>query len=179
MLRKPLIGIIGVSDGDPEVHETLKGVVQKQVDIIVSALQKDGRVDVLVADTLVNSVESAKQQAERLKSSGVDGTLISHGVFAFPNFSAVIAKNGKGPFLLCANLFPDWPGMVSMLAAGGALDHLGIPHFRAAGDFNDPAVLEKIVRFARCAYVVSALNGQKYGLIGGRSLGMYSATVSM
>lgn len=28
-------------------------------------------------------------------------------------------------------------------------------------------------------YVVSALNGQKYGLIGGRSLGMYSAVVSM
>lgn len=179
MLRKPLIGIIGVSDGDLEVHEQLKSEVQKQVDIIVAALQRDGRVDVVVADSLVYSVEKAKEQAELLKSKGVDGTLISHGVFAFPNFSAVIAKNGKGPFMLCANLFPDWPGMVSMLAAGGALDHLGIRHFRAAGDFNDPAVLEKIVQFARCAYVVNGLNGQKYGLIGGRSLGMYSATVSM
>lgn len=179
MLRKPILGIIGVSDGDPEVHETLKDVVQAQVDVIVAALQRDGRVDVVLADCLVDSVEKAKTQAELLKSRGVDGTLISHGVFAYPNFSAVIAKNGKGPFMLCANLFPDWPGMVSMLAAGGALDHLGIEHFRAAGDFNDPAVLEKIVRFARCAYVVSALNGQKYGLIGGRSLGMYSATVSM
>ncbi|MEA5014361.1 MAG: L-fucose/L-arabinose isomerase family protein [Candidatus Limiplasma sp.] len=179
MLGKPLIGIIGVSDGEPEVHETLKDVVQKQVDVITAALQRDGRVDVIQADCLVHSVQTAKEQAELLKQKGVDGTVISHGVFAFPNFSAIIAKNGKGPFMLCANLFPDWPGMVSMLAAGGALDHLGIDHFRAAGDFNNPDVLEKVVEFARCAHVVSSLNGEKYGLIGGRSLGMYSATVSM
>lgn len=179
MLKKPVIGIIGVSDGDSAVHETLKDVVQAQVDTIVGALRKDGRVEVIEADCLVNSVESAKEQAELLRMKGVDGTLISHGVFAFPNFSAIIAKNGKGPFLLCANLNPDWPGMVSMLAAGGALDHLGIDHFRAAGDFTKPEKLEEIVTFARCAAVASGLNGQKYGLIGGRSLGMYSATVSM
>lgn len=98
---------------------------------------------------------------------------------AFPNFSAIIAKYGKGPYMLCANLNPDWPGMVSMLAAGGALDHLGIDHFRATGDFKDPKVLAKIIQFAKCASVVTRLNGQKYGLIGGRSLEMYSATVSM
>lgn len=179
MIRKPVLGIIGVSDGDSEVHETLKHVVQAQVDTIVEELKRDGRIEVIVADTLVYSVKSAKEQAERLKEQGVDGTIISHGVFAFPNFTALIAKYGKGPFLLCANLSPDWPGMVSMLAAGGALDHLGIDHFRAAGDFKDPEVLGKIVRFAKCACVVNRLNGQKYGLIGGRSLGMYSASVSM
>lgn len=179
MQKKPLLGIIGFSDGEPEVHEQLKDIVQKQVDVIVDALTKDGRVDVLPAQKLVASVEEAKAQAEYLRNKGVDGTIFSYGVFAFPNFSAIAAKNGKGPFLLCANLNPDWPGMVSMLAAGGALHHLGIEHYRAAGDFTDPAVLEKIVKFARCAKVVSRLNGQKYGLIGGRSLGMYSAVVDM
>lgn len=69
--------------------------------------------------------------------------------------------------------------MVSMLAAGGGLDHEGIEHFRVAGDVNEKEVLEKIVTFAKCAKVVSSLSGQKYGLIGGRSLGMYSTTVSM
>ena len=48
-----------------------------------------------------------------------------------------------------------------------------------AGDVKEKDVLEKIVTFAKCAKVVSRLNGQKYGLIGGRSLGMYSSTVSM
>lgn len=48
-----------------------------------------------------------------------------------------------------------------------------------AGDVKEREVLEKIVTFACCAKVVNRLNGQKYGLLGGRSLGMYSSTVSM
>lgn len=179
MVRKPLLGIIGFSDGEPEVHEQLKEIVQKQLDAIVSALEKSGQVDVVIADSLVSSVKDAKEQALKLKCMDVDGMIFSYGVFSFPNFSVIAAKNGKGPFLLAANLNPDWPGMVSMLAAGGALHHLGIDHFRVAGDVDEPDVLEKIITFAKCSKVVSGLNGQKYGLIGGRSLGMYSATASM
>ena len=177
--KKPLLGIMGLSDGDPVVHEKSKDVVQHQLDVIKAALEKDGRVDVVVADNLVTSVASAKEEAEKLKAKGVDGTIFSYGVFAWPNFSAVAAKYGQGPFLLAAQLNPDWPGMVAMLAAGGALNQQGIAHFRAYGDFNDPEVLGRIITFAKCAHVVTSLNGQKYGLIGGRSLGMYSATVDM
>lgn len=178
-MRKPILGLIGFSDGEPEVHEQLKEIVQKQVDVIAQALREDGRVDVIVAKQLVSSVATAKAEAEKLKAAGVDGTVFSYGVFAFPNFSAIAAKNGQGPFMLAANLNPDWPGMVAMLAAGGALHHLGIKHYRVSGDFTSPEVLEKLVSFGKCAKVVSLLRGQKYGLIGGRSLGMYSATVSM
>lgn len=177
MLRKPILGLLGLSDGDPVVHEKSKAVVQNQLDIIRRALEKDGSVEIIVADKLVTSVVSAKEEAEKLKAKGVDGTILSYGVFAWPNFSAVAAKYGQGPFLLAAQLNPDWPGMVAMLAAGGALNQQGIRHFRAYGDFNDPAVLKRITDFAKCAYVKNALNGQKYGLIGGRSLGMYSATI--
>lgn len=179
MIRKPILGLIGFSDGEPEVHEQLKDIVQAQVDVIYEELVRDGRVDVIVADRLVNSVTSAKEEAEKLRNKGVDGTIFSYGVFAFPSFSAIAARNGQGPYLLAANLNPDWPGMVAMLAAGGALNHLGIDHFRVAGDFRKKPILDKIVTFAKCAKVKSMLNGQKYGLIGGRSLGMYSATVSM
>ena len=55
-----------------------------------------------------------------------------------------------------------------MLAAGGALNHLGIKHYRVAGDFHEPAVLNKLLAYARCGAVVTQLNGQKYGLIGGQ-----------
>lgn len=169
----------GVSDGDPKVHKTLQPIVQKQLDALVNELQKDGRVEVIEARMLASSVRTAREQAEYLRSQRIEGVIISHAVFAYPNFSAVIASNLNMPVLLFANLFPDWPGMVSMLAAGGALDHLGIDHFRAAGDIASPEVLDQVVRFAKCAHAASCLNGQKYGLIGGRSLGMYSAQVSM
>ena len=93
MGKKPVLGILGFSDGDPEVHEQLKDIVQAQVDAIVQALREDGRVEVLTAKRLVNSVESARSLAEDLRNQGVDATLFSYGVFAFPNFSAVAAKN--------------------------------------------------------------------------------------
>lgn len=99
MNRKPILGIVGLSDGDPEVHEQLKGIVQEQLDHIKEALRASGEVEVIEAKELVSSVKSAKEQAEYLKSRNVDGTILSYGVFAFPNFSAIVAQNGKGPFL--------------------------------------------------------------------------------
>ena len=179
MIRKPRLGILGFSDGEPEVHEQLKGFVQSTLDGIADALEKSGEVEVVRGDRLVNSVSLAKEESLKMVAKNLDGTIFSYGVFSFPNFSAIAAKNGKGPFLLAANLLPDWPGMVAMLASGGALHHLGIEHFRVAGDIHRKEVLEKYLTFARCARVVSSLNGQKYGMIGGRSLGMYSAVVSM
>jgi L-fucose isomerase len=179
MIRKPRLGILGFSDGEPEVHEQLKGFVQTTLDGIADALEKSGEVEVVKGDRLVNSVELAKEESLKMVAKNLDGTIFSYGVFSFPNFSAIAAKNGKGPFLLAANLLPDWPGMVAMLASGGALHHLGIEHFRVAGDINRNEVLAKYLTFARCARVASSLNGQKYGMIGGRSLGMYSAVVSM
>lgn len=53
---------MGLSDGDPVVHEKSKDVVQHQLDVIKAALEKDGRVDVVVADNLVTSVASAKEE---------------------------------------------------------------------------------------------------------------------
>lgn len=179
MARKPKIAVLGFSDGEAQVHEQLKDIVQAQVDAVVKALEDSRVVEVFAADQLVHSTALAKEQALKTVAQDVDGTIFCYGVFSFPNFSVVAAQNGKGPFLLVATMNPDWPGMVSMLAAGGAMHHLGIDHFRVAGDVKQEAVLAQLLQFARCAKAASSLNGQTYGLIGGRSLGMYSATVSM
>lgn len=100
MLRKPIVGIIGFSDGDPEVHEELKDIVQKQVDVIEEALRGSGQVEVIVADKLVASERDAKEQAELLRSRGVDITVFSYGVFAFPNFRPLRPETGKAPLSL-------------------------------------------------------------------------------
>ena len=117
--------------------------VQHQLDVIKAALEKDGRVDVVVADNLVTSVASAKEEAEKLKAKGVDGTIFSYGVFAWPNFSAVAAKSGSGSLPSCSTVKS---GLARHGSHAGsrrcALNQQGIAHFRAYGDFNDPEVLE-------------------------------------
>ena len=179
MGKLPRIGIIGFSDGDTEVHQQLAPIVQAQVDAIVNAVKIKGTFEIIEASSLVHSVSLAKEMAMEMVKQEVDGVIFSFGVFSFPNFSAVAAETWGGPILLAAPLYPDWPGMVSMLASGGALNQLGIKHFRVAGEVKDAAVFSKFEDFAKCSHVVSSLRGSVYGLIGGRSLGMYSATVSM
>ena len=98
MNKKPKIGVIGFSDGEPEVHEELKGIVQEQMDAIVKALRASGEVDVVEADYLVHSPEEAKLQGQKMVAEDVDGTIFSYGVFSFPNFSAIAAKFGKVAF---------------------------------------------------------------------------------
>ena len=99
MMKKPILGIIGVSDGEPEVHEQLKDFVQARVDEIVAALRESGEVEIIEAKELVCDNKSAKEQAEYLRNQGVDGTIISHAVFAFPSFSAIIANNETSIFI--------------------------------------------------------------------------------
>ena len=70
-MRKPVLGILGFSDGDKAAHEMLKPIVQAQVDAIAEALKKDGRVDVVVAEDIVHSDKTAKSYAEGLKAKGV------------------------------------------------------------------------------------------------------------
>ena len=175
----PKIGIIGFSDGDPEVHEQLKGFVQKQIDEIYDEVEKKKDIEMVKASSLVKSVETAKLMAQEMINKKVDGVVFSFGVFSFPSFSAIAAEFSNTPILLMANLSPDWPGMVALLASGGALNQLGIRHFRVTGDIHDEKVYNKLLTFSKCASVVTGLKGTTYGLIGGRSLGMYSATVSM
>ena len=179
MISKPKIGVLAFSDGDPDAFELLKPIVEREYNYVVDALRDSGEVELVLGERIVNSVEVAKEEAQKMVAQNVDGMIFSYGVFAFPNFSAIAAKFGKGPYMLVAGFKPDWPGMVAMLAAGGALHHLGIEHFRTAGDVKDPAILQKLITFAKCARGVNRLKGSTYGLIGGRSLGMYSATVSM
>src|SRR3972149_4243040 len=68
MGRKPIIGVLGFSDGEPEVHEQLKGFVQNQVDALVNALLATAKVEVVVGDRLINSVVTAKEEALKMVS---------------------------------------------------------------------------------------------------------------
>jgi len=89
--------------------------------------------------------------------------------------SAAPAQATPGPLLLFSTLNPQYPGMVGMLAAAGALDQIGRVYGRAWGDISDPAVLARLEHYARAAAAVQGLRGSTFGRIGGRPMGMYTA----
>ena len=85
------------------------------------------------------------------------------------------AEATPGPLLLLGGLDPVQPGMVGLLAGGGALDQIGRRHTRAWGDINDPATRERVLVQVRAAAATQTLRGSTFGRIGGRPMGMYTA----
>ena len=77
MNKKPKIGVIGFSDGEPEVHEELKGIVQAQLDALVKALRASGAVDGVDAAYLGHSPKTAQLQGRKLLASEGDGAIFS------------------------------------------------------------------------------------------------------
>ncbi len=172
---KRKVGILTFSDGRRFAHERQYDVTRSFQERLVNALEATGEVECVTGEIVWTS-ELARSEAQRLAAAGVELTIFNFAVWAFPNFPAIAARFAPGPFLLFSNVNPQYSGMVAMLASAGALDATGDPHHRVMGDIARPAVLQRVMAYVRAASAVSRLRGETYGVFGGRSMGMYTAT---
>jgi L-fucose isomerase len=171
------IGVINISDGRDYVHSGIAEFILANEDRLVRGLEAAGHEVVrgrqpLSANTVATSV------AREVEAAGVDLTVLHYCVWAFPHFTMLAAGQLTSPLLLLANIDPVQPGMVGMLAAGGALDQVGRAHTRLWGDPEDADLIAAIGVRATAAHAVGALRGQTFGRIGGRPMGMNTATAN-
>ena len=171
------IGVINISDGRDYVHGGIADFILANENKLVARLEAAGH-QVVRADQAISSNTLATTLARQLEAARVDLTVLHYGVWAFPHFTMLAAGQLSGPLLLLANLDPVQPGMVGMLAAGGALDQIGRTHTRLWGDPEDAALIEAIGVQAAAAAAVAALRGQTFGRIGGRPMGMNTAVAN-
>jgi L-fucose isomerase len=168
------VGVLTVSDGrasvDGQVREFALGVEER----IAAAVTESGH-RVVRASELVWTNEIAVREGRRLADVRPDLTIVNIPVWAFPHFTMLAAREMPGPLLLFSNVDPQYPGMVGMLAAAGALDQIGRVYGRAWGDIEDAPVQARIGAHVRAGAAVSALRGSTFGRIGGRPMGMYTA----
>jgi L-fucose/D-arabinose isomerase len=168
------VGVLTFSDGREFVHRDLATFTREVEDELAGALRGAGH-EVVRAEEVVWTNESATAQARHVADRHPDLTIFNIPVWAFPHFSMLAARATPGPLLLFSTLDPKFPGMVGMLAAGGALDQIGRRHARAWGSISDPAVASRLEAQVRAAASVHALEGSTFGRIGGRPMGMYTA----
>jgi L-fucose/D-arabinose isomerase len=171
------IGLLTFSDGRDFVHHDLIEFLQRIEDTIAGALTARGH-EVIRSQEPVWTSELATREARRIADARPDLTIFNIPVWAFPHFSMLAAHATPGPLLFFSNLNPQYPGMVGMLAAAGALDQVGRTYGRAWGDIVEPAVLARIECYAQAAASVRALQGSTFGRIGGRPMGMYTAVAN-
>ena len=131
------IGVISISDGRDYVHGDVVEFVRTTEKRLVQALTKAGH-EVVTGRDPVWTNEMATSVAREVAASAPDLTVFHYAVWAFPHFSMLAAGATPGPLLLLSNIDPQYPGMVGMLAAGGALDQIGRAHRRLWGDLGDP-----------------------------------------
>lgn len=173
------LGLLSFSDGRDRVHAGLAPDIAEHQAHIVRLLEATGEILLTPAGTIVHSNDSARREARRLAALQLDGFIFNIPVFAFPNFVVLAAQLiGRAPFLLLGPHDPRYPGLTGLLAAAGALHQIDIGHERLWIDLQDPEAPRRLLSFARAARVASRLRGQVYGLIGGRSIGMYTGAAA-
>jgi len=171
------IGLLTISDGRDFVHRDIAEWARSSEDAIARALEAAGH-EVVRASELVWTNELATSQARQVAEARPNLTIFNYSVWAFPHFSMLAADATDGPLVLLSNIDPVQPGMVGMLAAGGALDQIGRVHGRVWGDVGEPATLERLLVHVRAAQAVGGLRGSTFGRFGGRPMGMYTAVAN-
>jgi L-fucose/D-arabinose isomerase len=168
------IGILSVSDGRASVHGDVGGFAHGVEDRIANALEQRGHRVVRAAEVVWTN-ELAVREARRLADARPDLVIVNIAVWAFPHFTMLAARELPGPLLLFSNVDPQYPGMVGMLAAAGALDQIGRAYGRAWGEIDQDAVVDRVEAHVAAGAAVQSLRGATFGRIGGRPMGMYTA----
>jgi L-fucose/D-arabinose isomerase len=171
------VALLTMSDGRDFVARDLIGFCTEAEDAVAAALAAAGH-QVERGGEPVSTSDVATSSARRLAASQPDLTIFHYPVWAFPHFTMLAASATSGPLLLLGSIDPVYPGMVGMLAAGGALDQIGRTHVRAWGSITDPAVLQRVLGYVSAGQAVSQLRGSTFGRIGGRPMGMYTAVAN-
>ncbi|MDQ7906048.1 L-fucose/L-arabinose isomerase family protein [Phytohabitans sp. ZYX-F-186] len=171
------ISLLTFSDGRDFVAADIDDFCRQKEGLLRQAFETAGHTVVAGAQP-VTSNEIAVAEARRVAAAGPDLTVFHYPVWAFPHFTMLAATATTGPLLLASTIDPVQPGMVGLLAAGGALDQIGRQHTRITGDATDPAVRRRLQTTVTAAAAVSGLRGSTFGRIGGRPMGMYTAASS-
>jgi L-fucose isomerase len=177
-MRARRVGILTLSDGRPHVHQELLPLTRQFQDRLAGRLRADGW-EVVTGREIVWTTDLAQSEGRYLAAQQVEATIFNYAIWAWPHYSAVASQFVPGPILLFSNVNPQYPGLVAMLSAAGSLDQIGVFHGRVSGDIGEEAIFQGVLQFLRPAVAKNRLRGEMYGIIGGRSMGMYTAVPAL
>ena len=169
------VGVLSFSDGRDFAHEIVRPEIQATERALREMLEASGH-EVVSADEPVWSNHHAVHEGRRLRAVNPDCVVFNFSAWAFPHFAMLAASEITSPLILMSNLDPARPGLVAMLAAAGGLDQVGRRYARVWGDIGDGDVHDRLEVQIAAAGAVSRLRGMTFGRIGGRPMGMYTAT---
>jgi len=174
MTKKIKVGILTFGDGRDFLQKPLTPVNEKFLNELRSVLEKDG-FEVVVGDEVIWRNDLAVKNGKKMTAEGVECVIFNFAVWAWPQFARVSAQFCPQPILMFANINPEYPGLVGMLANAGSLDQVGIKFLKTFGDINDDKTYQQVKSRILGISAYNRLKGLTFGLFGGRSLGIDTA----
>jgi L-fucose isomerase len=155
------------------MYQKRKTMVDEEIQKIHDALS--GYADIVIEQE-VRFLDSIVESAKAINSSQLHTCIIHVPTWVNPNIVISTANLVERPLLVLGNKRPQTASMVGWLAVCGGLDEIGKKYKRLMGSADEPEVAQQLQAFAKATYAFYALKGQRFGLFGVRSLGMYTAS---
>jgi L-fucose isomerase len=173
-MLKPRVGIYAFGESfREELYQKNSLIGKEEVQKVIRALEPFVEI-VAPEPRLIRRKKDVLEVTAKILAAKVDAVLFMVPIWTAPSLVVMAGRLINHPPLLLGNYRPG--SQTLFLAVGGALTQTGIAHERIVGDPSETAVVQKILTYIRAATAVSRLKGQTFGCIGGRSLGIVTAT---
>lgn len=176
---KPRVSILTLVDPREEIYETAPKwgfqydeINRKEHSKLVDKLSAE--LDIVDVE-IVNSKEDSIASTKKFISKGAELLIVFIPGWTYPVFCAVASRTAlfsSVPTLLVSSFALSGPS-----AAKGALDEIGAIYEVVYGSLDQEQTINKIISYAKAASTVTRLRGMTHGLIGGRSMGMFTTIV--
>jgi L-fucose/D-arabinose isomerase len=132
---------------------------------------------VLDPGELTTDTERAARHGRELHAQGAQLLVVYVAMWSYGSSVVAAAAESGLPVVIWTDTDVQYVGVVGASVCRGSLDEAGITNCLVYGDIEDPATQRELAVRCLGATAGTRLRGQTYGLMGSRSLGMYTAAV--
>ena len=180
-MPKPSTMTVGlICTMSPELHDTwgeeVKAPSQQRFDQARALLQSLG-VKVVDPAEFTTSYEKGLQHGRMLRAAGIDVLVVYVARWSYGSSVVATARECAVPVVVWTDTDVAQVGIVGASVVRGSLDEAGLTNCLVYGDFDDPATQQALALRVLGAAAGMHLRDQVYGLMGSRSLGMYTSAV--
>ncbi len=174
-MTHPKIGLITFGDHRSHEWERVFRPMAEPRHADAMAFLRALPVELHASERIARSREDIETQADALRTAGVEALVAHTPCWTSPNLVVHGVQRLGLPTILLGNKDAGTHSMVGLLGAGGALGQIGYAHLRVREGFTD-GLRDRILPYVRAAAVKARLRGRRFGLFGGRSLGIDTGT---
>jgi L-fucose isomerase len=156
--------------------EEMRGRALERLSKARELLQSLGAV-VIDPGEPTTSHQLAAQHGRMLHNQGAQVLVMYIAAWSYGSAAVAAARECGVPVVLWSDTQVQWTGGIGAAVCRGSLEEAGLLNSYVYGEMDDPVVRQELEVQILGAAAGTRLRGQTYGLMGSRSLGMYTAAI--